>query len=144
MTMYMGDNPVELDVKQLMADVEASEKWEWREIYGTDWHPTVGPIWLDEQETMVPKNLIKTITETRTEVELGDRSIQVTYRFFVMINAQASHDLYEPSDFTQEEIERDNQLARLVIDGGLGICKKCGASEIELEKPCKRVGKPHE
>lgn len=43
------------------------------------------------------------------------------------------HELYIPADFTNEEIDRRNQLAVMVIDGGLGICKKCGAGEAELE-----------
>lgn len=43
------------------------------------------------------------------------------------------HVLYKPADFTEEEYKRRNQLAVMVIDGGLGICKRCGAGEIELE-----------
>lgn len=43
------------------------------------------------------------------------------------------HELYEPKDFTSDEYARRNVLAVMVIDGGLGVCKKCGAAEIELE-----------
>lgn len=43
------------------------------------------------------------------------------------------HELYEPKDFTNEEYQRRNVLAVMVIDGGLGVCKRCGATEIELE-----------
>lgn len=43
------------------------------------------------------------------------------------------HILYEPKDFTQAEHERRNVLAVMVIDGGLGVCKQCGAAERELD-----------
>lgn len=43
------------------------------------------------------------------------------------------HDLYTPADFTNEEHER-SQLAKMVIDGGLGICKRCGAGEAQLDE----------
>ena len=42
------------------------------------------------------------------------------------------HTFYTPEDFTQEEIDNNNRLARMVIDGGLYICKRCGAAEGEL------------
>jgi len=44
------------------------------------------------------------------------------------------HVLYEPEDFTQAEYERRNVIAVMVIDGGLGVCKRCGASEYELKR----------
>jgi hypothetical protein len=44
------------------------------------------------------------------------------------------HELYTNEDFTQEEYEQGNRLAVYVIDGGLGICKKCGAGEVQLEQ----------
>ena len=47
------------------------------------------------------------------------------------------HVLYTAADFTNEEIERGGALVNAVIDGGLGVCKKCGAAEIELDKPCQ-------
>lgn len=47
------------------------------------------------------------------------------------------HTLYESSDFTDEEYARRNQLAVMVIDGGLGVCKNCGACERELDESCK-------
>ncbi|MEP1253737.1 MAG: hypothetical protein ABJI29_03205 [Alphaproteobacteria bacterium] len=43
------------------------------------------------------------------------------------------HDLYTPADFTNEEME-SSSTARLVVLGGLGICKKCGAGEAQLDK----------
>jgi late competence protein required for DNA uptake (superfamily II DNA/RNA helicase) len=45
-----------------------------------------------------------------------------------------AHELYTSKDFTDEEYERRNQLATMVIDGGLAICKRCGAREIELDQ----------
>lgn len=45
---------------------------------------------------------------------------------------EQQHELYEPKDFTNEEVER-NSLAKMVVIGGLGICKKCGAGESELD-----------
>lgn len=44
-----------------------------------------------------------------------------------------AHELYTTADFTEEEYQRRNQLAVMVIDGGLGICKRCGAGESELD-----------
>lgn len=46
----------------------------------------------------------------------------------------AKHELYKASDFTAEEIDRGNQLAKAVCEGGLGVCKRCGAAEIELDQ----------
>jgi hypothetical protein len=45
-----------------------------------------------------------------------------------------AHELYTSRDFTNEEYGRGNALAIAVIDGGLGVCKRCGASEAELEE----------
>ena len=45
----------------------------------------------------------------------------------------SNHELYQPKDFTAEEYARGNRLAKMVIDGGLGICKKCGAAEAQLD-----------
>lgn len=47
------------------------------------------------------------------------------------------HELYTADDFTQEEIERSNRLAEMVIYGGLSICKLCGEGEAGLDKPCR-------
>lgn len=44
------------------------------------------------------------------------------------------HEFYTSEDFTNEEYEFSNVIAKMVIDGGLQICKKCGAAEIELEQ----------
>lgn len=43
-----------------------------------------------------------------------------------------THRLYEPKDFTSEQYYEDKGVAVLVIDGGLGICKVCGAAESQL------------
>ncbi len=43
-----------------------------------------------------------------------------------------SHTLYKSKDFTNEEYERRNRLAVAVIDGGLSVCKYCGAAEMEI------------
>ena len=47
--------------------------------------------------------------------------------------AYPGHTLYRSSDFTNEELER-SPVARMVADGGLGLCKSCGAGEIELDQ----------
>ena len=47
------------------------------------------------------------------------------------------HTLYTKDDFTNEEIEAGNQIAEMVIMGGLGICKKCGEGEAGLDDICK-------
>lgn len=44
------------------------------------------------------------------------------------------HVLYTPADFNSEERQRRNQLYVLVVEGGLDVCKQCGASEIELDR----------
>lgn len=48
------------------------------------------------------------------------------------------HVLYDASDFTDEEYYSGNTIAVLVIDGGLSVCKLCGAAESQLDEPCKR------
>lgn len=45
---------------------------------------------------------------------------------------KTKHILYEPSDFTEEEAERRNLIYINVVEGGLGICKCCGAAEQDL------------
>lgn len=47
------------------------------------------------------------------------------------------HELYSLEDFTSEEITSDNQLAMDVLVDGLDVCKKCGAYEAALDKPCQ-------
>ena len=49
----------------------------------------------------------------------------------------SDHKLYESRDFTQKEYEEGSGFARLIIDGGLAVCKVCGAAEIELDESCK-------
>jgi hypothetical protein len=44
-----------------------------------------------------------------------------------------THQLYTPSDFTDEQYYEYRGVARMVIDGGLGICKVCGAGESQLD-----------
>lgn len=57
-----------------------------------------------------------------------------------------NHVLYTPADFTAEEIDRRNRLAVVVIDGGLSICKICGAAESELQDwlTCEKYRKRHQ
>jgi hypothetical protein len=43
-----------------------------------------------------------------------------------------SHKLYTSDDFTEEEYYRRNVLAIAVIDGGLDVCKQCGAAGIQI------------
>ena len=47
------------------------------------------------------------------------------------------HVLYTKENFTNEEVEAGNQIAEMVIVGGLGICKKCGDGEAGLDNICK-------
>ena len=41
------------------------------------------------------------------------------------------HVMYTRADFTDEELENNN-LARMVVEGGLDICKLCGGGESDL------------
>ena len=52
------------------------------------------------------------------------------------------HILYEPKDFAQLQVDQSIVLARLVLDGGLSICKLCGAGEVELDDypTCEEYG----
>lgn len=43
------------------------------------------------------------------------------------------HELYAPADFNSDERQRRNALYVAVVEGGLGVCKRCGAAEVELE-----------
>lgn len=52
------------------------------------------------------------------------------------------HVLYTKEDFTNEELEAGNQIAEMVIVGGLGICKKCGDGEAGLDEQCRATIKP--
>jgi len=44
------------------------------------------------------------------------------------------HVLYKPEDFNEREKNQGNVLYKLVVEGGLGICKMCGAGEAELDE----------
>lgn len=50
------------------------------------------------------------------------------------------HVLFKDSDFTEEEIARENITAINVVEKGYDICKICGRGESELSQPC---GHPH-
>jgi formylmethanofuran dehydrogenase subunit E len=52
-----------------------------------------------------------------------------------------SHQIYKKEDFTKEEIERDNIIARMVINHGQLICKKCGEIIKDVNKRCKNDSK---
>ena len=45
----------------------------------------------------------------------------------------AGHVLYTKDDFTPEQIERENIIAKHVFNG-IDICKRCGACERELDE----------
>lgn len=49
------------------------------------------------------------------------------------------HQLFTSQDFKHMsgQEQEDNWTARMVLDGGLSICKVCGEGESGLEKPCK-------
>lgn len=49
------------------------------------------------------------------------------------------HVLYTDKDFTVEEVQRGNHLAKMVVEWGLSVCKICGAAECELENPCRAI-----
>ena len=44
------------------------------------------------------------------------------------------HLLYTSADFTREEADQRNALYVHVVEGGLSVCKVCGAAEIELSE----------
>lgn len=46
--------------------------------------------------------------------------------------SKSGHVFYKPSDFTPEELET-NAIAKLVVEGGLQVCKSCGAAESDLQ-----------
>lgn len=53
----------------------------------------------------------------------------------------ATHELFKPEDFTPEDFGVDevscrSELAILVVEQGLSICKMCGVAESQLEAPC--------
>lgn len=53
------------------------------------------------------------------------------------------HQLYKAEDFRHmsgQEME-DDWTARMVLDGGLAICKVCGEGEAGLDKPCRKPKK---
>lgn len=47
------------------------------------------------------------------------------------------HDIYDGTDFTEEELNDRNKLAVMVLDWGMKICKYCGKSEDELTCKCQ-------
>lgn len=52
------------------------------------------------------------------------------------------HVLYEPNDFDNEDGDDPSSTARMVCEGGLGICMNCGDGEIGLEEPCPYSSDP--
>lgn len=42
------------------------------------------------------------------------------------------HELHTPSDFTNEDMDKRCPTALAVCDGGLYVCKECGAAEQDL------------
>ncbi len=53
------------------------------------------------------------------------------------------HLLYTKKDFTQEEIDRENFVAELVIKEGYLICKRCGKMQDMLEGKCMSALREH-
>ena len=53
--------------------------------------------------------------------------------------AAEEHELYRPSDFTQEELDRRINLAVAVCETGLAVCKRCGATTSRMLLPCRGV-----
>ncbi len=47
---------------------------------------------------------------------------------------EIGHELYGPGDFTPEEMDRRNELAVAVCEGGLDVCKRCSAAGAELDE----------
>ena len=46
------------------------------------------------------------------------------------------HETYKPDD---PEVQNDEILYSLVVEGGLDICKKCGKGEVDLDQKCERI-----
>lgn len=44
------------------------------------------------------------------------------------------HVYYKPEDFNEREKNQGNVIYDLVVNGGLKICKMCGAGEAELDE----------
>jgi hypothetical protein len=51
--------------------------------------------------------------------------------------AHETHELYTHDDFTEEETARGGRLAVAVVTHGIPVCKRCGDSGAELERPCR-------
>ena len=49
------------------------------------------------------------------------------------------HVLFKRKDFTQEEIDRKNELAVAILTIGLSVCKYCGRSGLGLKFPCTKI-----
>ena len=58
-----------------------------------------------------------------------DRATEIMNAGFAL----TAHNLLRPEDFTNEDYVEDRSVARLVVDGGLGICRRCGAGESQLD-----------
>lgn len=43
------------------------------------------------------------------------------------------HSFYTEEDFTQDEVDRKNELAVQVLVVGSRICKRCGYMEVEVD-----------
>lgn len=44
------------------------------------------------------------------------------------------HEVYTAKDFNAEERQRRNVLYVMVVEGGLEVCRRCSAAEIELDE----------
>lgn len=89
----------------------------------------------DPNDTSAPCNN-PPITVTRDDGSVrriwAGREEQVSPKPRPVVNG---HELHVDSDFRHEP---DGVISKLVIEGGLGICRNCGAGEAELdEAPCR-------
>lgn len=49
------------------------------------------------------------------------------------LQRHSGHKLYAEKDFNQAERDSRNALYVVVVEGGLDVCKQCGAAESELD-----------
>lgn len=94
--------------------------------------PVQGPDGEDVQINVnVPWVTIKQVMSAI--LELAKAQAEIVSTGLLTSTTNSSHDLYRPGDFTNEEWDTPCSVARMVIDGGIGICKVCGAAESELQ-----------
>lgn len=65
-----------------------------------------------------------------SEADMG--RLAQRYRRELLQDGPLPHELYQASDFNSDERQRRNRLYVMVVEGGLSICKRCGAGEADL------------